>query len=366
MTEQAPAEERTPSATLLIVEDDLDIQSALNDIFTLAGYSLILTSSGADALEALEREPIDLVILDLMLPDMTGYSICEQIRRSTLAQVPVVMLTALHQTPSVVQGLAAGADDYVKKPFVPAELILRVEHLLQRYQQTRSAEADVAMLQSTLSLVQRQLELSQTETQIETTLRREFLHNVTTHIRALVGIAEATMRKLPPGQERDAVQQLRGRIRGAGLVYEISGALQHDPADVGGLIRTIAAALKSMYRPWRRVMLDVTGEPLELPVAIASPLSMVINELITNCFKHAFPENRFGRIDVQYSVQQGTFLLEVRDDGVGMPNGEIDQPVGQGRGRAMVTHLVSELGGTIGWDSSPSGTRVRVNIPVTP
>lgn len=365
MTEQALAHESTPSATLLIVEDDPDIQSALNDIFTMAGYDVVVTSSGADALEALEHEPIDLVILDLMLPDMSGFSICEQIRRSTLAQVPVVMLTALHQSPNVIQGLAAGADDYVKKPFDPAELLLRVEHLLQRYQQTRSAEADVAVLQRTLDLAQRQLELAQSETEIETTLRREFLHTVTTHIRALVGIAEATMRKLPPGQERDAVQQLRSRIRGAGLVYEISGALQHDPADIGGLIRTIAAALKSMYRPWKRVVLDVQGEPLELPLVIASPLAMVINELITNCFKHGFPENRFGRITVRYAVQQSKFMLEVNDDGVGMAGREGDQPTGPGRGRPTVMHLVRELGGTATWDSSSGGTRVHVSIPLT-
>jgi DNA-binding response OmpR family regulator/anti-sigma regulatory factor (Ser/Thr protein kinase) len=365
MTEQALAEQAVQTATLLIVEDDPDIQSALQDIFTLAGYTPIVASSGAAALEILEHEPVDLIVLDIMLPDMSGYAICEQVRGSMLGQAPIVMLTALTQSSNVVQGLSAGADDYIKKPFIPSELLLRVQNLLQRYQQTRTAEAEAAMLRDTLGLVQRQLAAAQGATQIEATLRQEFLHNVTTHMRALVGITEATVRKLPPGVERDAVQQLRSRIRGAALVYEISGALQHDPADVGALIRTIASALKSMYRPWKRVLLDVSGEPLELTLALASPLAMIVNELITNCFKHAFPDNRYGNIRVQYAAQQEHFTLDLHDDGVGADGDTLEAVLGRGRGLATVQHLLRELGGALSWTSSPAGTRVRLEIPLT-
>lgn len=364
MTQQALEQEPLRSVTLLIVEDDPDIQGALRDMFTLAGYQVQSTGSGMGVLDILEHEVIDLVVLDLMLPDISGYTLCEEIRRSTFAQVPIVMLTALTQTPQVVQGLAAGADDYIKKPFAPSELLLRVQNLLQRAQQVRSAEAEAAILRDTLRLMQRHLEAARDETQIEATLRREFLHNVTTHMQALVGIAEATVRKIPPGLEREQVQQLRSPIRGAALVYEISEALQSDPVAFGSVTRTIATALKSMYRPWKRVLLDVKGAPIDLPLHIATPLAMIVNELITNCFKHAFPDNRYGRVTVQYALEPHGLSLSVMDDGVGAPDDALARPAGAGRGHTTVEQLVGSLGGAVAWESGPGGTQARLQIPL--
>lgn len=362
MTQQAPDQLSKQSVKLLVVEDDPDIQSVLQDLFVMADYEVIVVATGAMALDALERESVDLVVLDVMLPDVNGYELCEQVRHSTLSSVPILMLTALTQPRNVTMGLQAGADDYVKKPFASDELLLRVKTLLRRQQQARTAEHEAAALRDTLALVQRQLTTVQGEAQIEMTLRREFLHNVTTHMRALYGIVDATIRKLPPSVEREAVQQLRSRVRGAALVYEVSEALQHDPVEIGALIRTIASALKSMYRPWKRVPLTVTGGALEMPVAIASPLAMIVNELVTNCFKHAFPENRFGAIDISYAEQDSAFVLDIRDDGVGLA---VDQR-GGGRGRATVTQLIEALNGTIDWQSGAAGTHVHIAIPLHP
>lgn len=360
MTEQALADVAPQAATLLVVEDDADIQSVLQHLFTGAGYSVLLTSSGAEAIETLQQTHVDLVVLDLMLPDTSGYAVCEYVRQSEIALTPIVMLTALTQQRNVVLGLEAGADDYVKKPFAPDELLLRVRRLLQRQDELRSAEHEASRLRDMLELVQRQLSLSQSETTIETTLRREFLHNVTAHMQALNGIVEATVRKISPGPEREIVQQLKSRVRSAALVYEITEALQEDPVEVGSLIRTIASALKTVYRPWRRVLLNVHGDTVNLPLAIASPLALIVNELVTNCLKHAFPDNRFGKIDVRYGVDHQTFSLEVVDDGIGF---EVE-PHALGRGRATVAQLAQSLGGSLTWQSSSAGTHCVLSIPL--
>lgn len=360
MTEQVLQHVDTQPATLLIVEDDPDIQATIRDLLALASYEVVAADTGAAALDVLDHVPIDLVILDVMLPDMSGYEICDQIRQSTLARVPIIMLTALSQPQDVKMGLEVGTDDYLAKPFMPDELLLRIRGLLRRHETTRSAEQETEALRSTLQLVQRQLTASQNETQIEATLRREFLHNVSTHMQALYGIVEAALRKLPPGHERDAVQQIKSRVGGAALVYQVSEALQSDPVEIGHVVRTIATALKNMYRPWKRVMLTVKGEPMELPLAVASPLAMIVNELVTNCFKHAFPENRFGNIDINFGLNNGTFALDTIDNGVGFAT---DRPIGR-MGCAAVGQLVEGLGGTVNWQSGVTGTHVAIRIPM--
>ena len=360
MTQQAMTDTPPQVATLLVVEDDPDIQSALQHLFMMAGYQVRITSSGTEAIELLQREHVDLIVLDLMLPDTSGYEVCEHVRQSEIAPTPIVMLTALTQQRNVLKGLEAGADDYIKKPFVPDELLLRVRRLLQRQDELRSVEHEAIRLRNMLALTQRQLESSQNEMTIEATLRREFLHNVTTHMQALSGIVEAAVRKISPGPEREIVQQLKSRVRSAALVYEISESLQEDPVEIGNLIRTIASALKSVYRPWRRVILNVGGDPLNLPLAIASPLAMIVNELVTNCFKHAFPDNRFGKVEIQYAVQDGTFTLAIVDDGIGF---DVAQSA-PGRGRMTVCQLAEAVGGSVEWQSSDTGTRSLLAIPL--
>jgi DNA-binding response OmpR family regulator len=360
MTQQALEDVTRQPARLLVVEDDLDIQATLHNLFAVEGYHVLLAPSGSAAIEMIQHEHVDLMVLDLMLPDMNGYEVCEHVRQSDISSMPIVMLTALTQQRNVTMGLQVGADDYIKKPFAPDELLLRVRRLLHRHDAQRSAEHEATRLRDMLDLVQRQLHAAQSETAIESTLRREFLHNVATHMQALSGIVEAANRKVSCSPDREIVQQLRGRVRSAALVYEISEALQDDPVEVGHLIRMIASALKSVYRPWRRVMLTINGDPLSLSLAIASPLTMIVNEMVTNCFKHAFPDNRFGKIEISYGLQDNAFTLEIVDDGVGFDTAQ----VALGRGRATVAQLVQSLQGVVNWQSSSTGTRSHISIPL--
>lgn len=350
-----------PLARLLIVEDDTEIQAMLHALFSLANYDVEVVDSGKAALHQLNDHPIDLLVLDVMLPDMNGYEICTKVRASRNAQIPIVMLTALGQQAQVTQGLESGADDYMKKPFAPEELLLRVNRLLQRQEQVRSAEQELALLRDTLVLTQRQLTDARSETSVEATLRQEFVHNVTLHMQALVGIAEAAVRRVPPGPEREVLQQLRSRIQGAALVYETSAALQNDPVEIGHVLRSVASALKNMYRPWKRILLNVSGPPMELPLKLASPVAMIINELVTNCFKHGFPNNRFGKIDVEYAATPTEWTLHVSDDGVGFDVANTHS----GKGGATIVHLLQQLSGRVTWESSSEGTRVHVTIPLS-
>lgn len=119
------------SHTLLLVDDDHDLLEMLCTIFRRAGYNELLTaSSGAEALAIWRDRHPDMVVLDVMIPDMDGFSVLKEIRRTS--RVPVLMLTARGEAEDRVEGLENGADDYLAKPFLPKELLLRVGAILNR------------------------------------------------------------------------------------------------------------------------------------------------------------------------------------------------------------------------------------------
>jgi len=118
---------------ILIVEDDKNISKLIRYNLEKSGFQCTVSITGEEALEILDHESIDLVILDIMLPKMDGLSVCREIRQSErLKHLPVIMLTAKGEEVDRVVGLELGADDYMVKPFSPRELILRIKAVLKR------------------------------------------------------------------------------------------------------------------------------------------------------------------------------------------------------------------------------------------
>lgn len=116
---------------ILIVDDEADLLEMLQSIFSRAGYKNILTaSSGRSALNIWKEQKPDMVILDVMLPETDGFSILEEIRKTS--SVPVLMLTARGEAEDKFSGFEKGADDYLVKPFLPKELLFRVQAVLKR------------------------------------------------------------------------------------------------------------------------------------------------------------------------------------------------------------------------------------------
>ncbi|MEO8106554.1 MAG: response regulator transcription factor [Actinomycetes bacterium] len=119
-----------PPATVLVVEDDPTVAEVVVTYLERAGLQAVRAASGAAGLAAFDAHGADLVVLDLMLPDLDGLEVCRRLR--TTSDVPVIMLTALGGEVDRVLGLEVGADDYVTKPFSPRELVLRVQSVLRR------------------------------------------------------------------------------------------------------------------------------------------------------------------------------------------------------------------------------------------
>lgn len=118
------------SQRILVTDDDADIRDVLRIYLHNEGYSVFEAVDGIQALELLQREPIDLIILDVMMPNMDGIQTCMAIRQHTKA--PIIMLSAKGESLDKITGLHTGADDYIAKPFHPMELLARVKAQLRR------------------------------------------------------------------------------------------------------------------------------------------------------------------------------------------------------------------------------------------
>ena len=118
---------------ILIVEDEQDIADLIGFNLQRAGYEVLKAHDGIEGTETAKRERPDLIVLDLMLPGRDGYGVFRELKRDPrTVDIPVIMLTARAQTEDRIQGLEAGADDYLTKPFSPKELMLRVQAILKR------------------------------------------------------------------------------------------------------------------------------------------------------------------------------------------------------------------------------------------
>lgn len=122
----------TKGKTVLIVEDDAKIRQLVKVYLEREGYEALEAEDGEDALEKFKQFDPCLVILDLMLPGLSGEEVCTTIRTDLKSTVPIIMLTAKVEENERIQGLRMGADDYVTKPFSPQELVTRVEAVLRR------------------------------------------------------------------------------------------------------------------------------------------------------------------------------------------------------------------------------------------
>lgn len=140
----APVGAPAAGERILVVDDEADIVALVAYHLAKAGYRVSTAANGWDALSAARQERPALIVLDLMLPGLSGYEVLEQIRAADATrEVAVLMLTARREEPDRIRGLSLGADDYLTKPFSPQELVLRVGAILRRLNAPAAGSVDV-------------------------------------------------------------------------------------------------------------------------------------------------------------------------------------------------------------------------------
>ena len=137
-------------SNILIVEDDLAIQALLHDFIREAGYNVVLAADGVEALAKYSEQSFDLILLDIMLPKIDGYGVCEVIRQKS--DVPIIMLTALEDERNQLKGLDLQADDYITKPFSMPVLLRKIAAVLRRSSKRNDAPRTMNYKNLTLDL----------------------------------------------------------------------------------------------------------------------------------------------------------------------------------------------------------------------
>jgi len=215
------------SERVLVVDDEPDIVALVAYHLARSGYRVATASSGPEALAMARRESPALIVLDLMLPGMSGYDVLEQLRAdSGTKDVAVLMLTARKEEADRIRGLALGADDYLTKPFSPQELVLRVGAILRRMAVGGSATADRITIGPLVldraahhvTVDGRDVELTPTEYKLLLTLAER-----RGRVQARTHLLETVWDAAPDIQTRTVdmhVQRLRAKLGGAGELIE--------------------------------------------------------------------------------------------------------------------------------------------------
>ena len=128
--------------SVLVVEDDANMLEMILFVLSREGYRVREAVNGREALAEMERSPADLVVLDIMMPVMDGWDLCRELRQLN-PELPIIIITAKHETSQKIKGFGLGADDYLVKPFDPPELVARIKAVLRRYRIAADKRVDL-------------------------------------------------------------------------------------------------------------------------------------------------------------------------------------------------------------------------------
>lgn len=209
------------SAKILFVEDEKDLTLIVADTLRGQGYDVISASDGIEGLDKFKSEGADIVVADVMMPRMDGFSMAREIRRLS-PTVPLLFLTAKSSIDDVEEGFDIGANDYLKKPFELRELIVRIKALLRRYGNNRTRDIQFAIGAYTFNMTTQTLTFGDKETELSH-FEAKILERLATNIGKTVDASELMMAVW----QRDDPSN-RNSLHG--YIHKLRRALRHDPA----------------------------------------------------------------------------------------------------------------------------------------
>lgn len=209
------------SNKILFVEDEEDLTLIVADTLRGQGYEVVIAVDGEDGLEKFKTEAADIVVADVMMPKMDGFTMAKEIRKLS-PTVPLLFLTAKSTIDDVEQGFEIGANDYLKKPFELRELIVRIKALLRRYGDNRNEDIRFAIGTYTFNVTTQTLSFGDKETELSY-FEAKILERLATNIGKTVDASELMIAVW----QRDE-QSNRNSLHG--YIHKLRRALRHDPS----------------------------------------------------------------------------------------------------------------------------------------
>lgn len=355
------------SSVILIVDDDPISRESLQEVLANQDYMFETAASGAEAIRKARIHPPDLILLDVMMPEMDGFEVCRKIRAlPEIAEVPILVLTALDDRESLINGLNSGADDFLTKPINRYELRARVRSItrLNRYRRLQEERARIA------ELAHQMIDLQEEERR---RISRELHDDVGQSITTL-GIGLGLLMDELPLTATHARTRVTEMISVTNQTIEqlrlLSRELHPPSLEMVGLGPTLEGYCRDFSRRTELpVLFSMDTSFARLPDAINITLYRFLQEALTNIIKHA----EASQIWVKLGYEPDGVRLTVRDDGSGFPEamkGVIDLSMHPGQGSAGMGLLgmverMEQLGGHVELDSQPGqGCKLTAWLPL--
>lgn len=329
------------SGRVLLVDDDQLICISLGKGLERKGYSVTTADNGREAIGILERERFDVVVADLSMSGEGGLGV---LRRSKELHpgTSVIILTAFADLSSAVEALRIGADDYLSKPCNATDLSSHIERCVEK----RRSLPDLSE-----ALATKELQL------------RETHHRVKNDLLMLSSLVGLQLSIVDESGERLLFEELRTRIQTISLVHEeLFHGQSYERIAASRYISELCRRTAHGFNPHGvLVSLDVNAADEELDANTAIPVGLIINELVTNCMRHAFEPGTRGHVRVTFKRASNEYQLVVEDDGRGF----VEDPAIEQReslGMKIVLALTSQLRGTL-QSRTDRGARFSVSFP---
>ncbi len=377
----------TPTSTLnpghiLIVDDTQKNIQVLGSILRQEGYAINVATNGRQALESLARIHPDLILLDVMMPEMDGFETCRHLKADpATADIPVIFLTAKVETADLVHGFELGAVDYVTKPFNATELLRRVETHLTVARLRRELQGRVDSLQQALEEIERM------QREQDAFLRHE-VNNAVGPISGYAYLLEEQAGEALSDQQKEwlsrirtgttSVQSLLEDMRRLQTFERQDVALDRRPVDLGEMLDDVIRDLVSARRREQSRPVDVQLEKPDEAVRVPADPSFlpgVFTNLVKNAMEHVDGDEN-ARVRVDLSAEDGHGVVRVRNGGAPVPADRLptffdkfNSTKADRGGTGLVTSYAALVtrapGGQIDVDSNATdGTTVTVRLPL--
>lgn len=357
------ASRQVRGARILVVDDEPLARQMFTDLLEAQGFQVVTVARGEEAFSFLPE--VELVLLDAMLPGRDGWSICREIKEQHDPLLPVIMVTARTAPEDVVRTFASGADDYVAKPFHVAELTARIESRLRVHRAEVALKQANEQLQELADQNYQLYEQARRDAEERELLLRELDHRVRNNLSVIMGLLTMERNRRPPRPSEEALGSLESRLRSFMLVHEALRRQNYKGVPIREIAEKLAQRLRNAWGISARVTLNLEGNAHNVSEKKGFALALVLNELLTNAFRHGFTEGREGQVTIRIGEFDDQVHVEVQDNGVGSSAAPRSDLVGSGR--SIVTALVrDELGGRMDYHSDERGTRASVTFPLVP
>ncbi len=364
---------------ILVVEDDLALLEGIRELLELTEYRVLIAANGREALEVLEKQHPDLIVSDIMMPEMDGYEFHAKVsEQPELSAIPFIFLTARGEKADIRRGKELGADDYITKPFDDEDLLVAVRAKLNRWENLRQ---------------QRDEEVADLKSKILLTLSHEF-RTPLTYIINYSDLLEIEGKEIAGEDFPNFMQGIRrGALRLNSLVDDFLILVEIETGEAEGAYRyrrrrieETGLWLRVIAKPFQtaaeeRELTLVTDIPEDLPPLVADEayLSDAIGRLLDNAIKFSTDESEWVRFSAE--TDDDRLILRIQDQGQGIKEQDMGglfdvfyqidrakrEQQGSGSGLAICKGIIGIHGGEVGVESEfGKGSTFWVSLPFEP